>query len=1341
MNAMIDPELLKKFLDGQTNEEESRRCEEYLADENNQLPFGLNSNFTDENGFVRTLQDTSKQHKTQTHIVDLVEKIQKIVPRKAIGREELTRILSPPESPDEIGRIGEYRVIEFIASGGMGLVFKAEDPELARAVCIKVLHPLLAANPEPKERFERESMAAAKLRSDRIVTVFAVGEHRGLPYLVMQLLSGQSLRELLETEQPSPTETKKIVKQIAEGLRYAHELGYLHRDIKPENIWITSEGDAKILDFGLARVTTETNHLTNTGTILGTPSYMSPEQIQGAEVDERSDLFSLGSVLYEMLLGKCPFTKSNLFSTMMSIANETLPLPEADQSRTIPAQMLPIVTGLLEKDPTDRIANADALIQQLDSIDETSDKPKPKSSDRKAGLIATFCLIACAAFFAFALLVYQNGNKGTLVVKADPSVEVQLKDESVRVKDPKTGDEFLIAIGQKKLNTGVYQLELVDESGKYKLSSNLIVIRRGDKEIVSVELQPTRSDWSDSQQDSSENSIVKSKTNKASRKTANTAEARKILDELPALTPTEITQHFPNIHSAITQASYVQKPPRRKGITSWTIEPKFAYDDCSIDLNVDGTRISTSHRYYGSIVRVWNQQSKLTHLLPAIGPEVYWSPHSDILAILETGMDRVVIWRLQDDGHAEILYVIPGEVEEFSWSPSGLELAMSDDSRTIFFNLQTGKSFSRRKLQTERLWQPPSYSGDGKYLAVAVEPVTQRGEFQNRQVVIWDLEKEEIFYRFKSAYSGNFLPSSNRIAIKKYPKGSGPIEIWNLDTLERENILAATIKDFDPQFTRYIKEGEIRSVSSSQRPRNSANNINLEKLYAIELKIEDQSKSVKELLKAGSPEWSPDGSAILIRRKRKESLIHLNLGIANQNPTASILNLKRNARFPMRLQFSSGSQIVVERSLEQEETLIKEFWLTNLDDLKEQKKLPINSDGDFNAFYAISPNGQHFAIAYANPSDKVESREEQNIRADEEYKTIHIFEFQTGKKVLSKTFEESIKAVRFVNPSCLNINLKKEGERSLGTEFEHPIIFNLDSEKFVELQENEWKIDFLNTSRENSQTQTYDGMLACPVKRRKEIEVDGRKRTVMQNGLGFFDPASGKLAKVFEHDFGTRASFSINGNALMLKDNSVEKFFSIDLSKAEIATMLYESKNSYSNPRPSPMLPFLVWTNNRRYPDLNRLVLFNPKNKSTSEIKKGVESFSGSYFGNENPHVWHDNLPLLSLRSSRRLEIYDVAKKQTVQQLALSADYINAYAYRDGWLVTFDGEIAFVNKNGDIEKRIFSSGQLSNQSTKRFDQYITKTGEYLPATKENLSVLQLRKNRFETISIQQFDSE
>src|SRR5581483_3887523 len=210
--------------------------------------------------------------------------------------------LAPPEGPDEIGRLGPYRVLAVLGAGGMGIVFRAEDTQLNRAVALKVMLPKLAGTEGARQRFVREAQAAAGVKHDHVVSVYQVGEDRDVPFLAMELLLGESLDQRLRREGKLPlVEVLRLGREIALGLAAAHQRGLIHRDIKPANLWLEAEtGRVKLLDFGLARAVGQGNQLTQQGAIIGTPAYMAPEQGQGKSLDHRCDLFSLGCVLYRL---------------------------------------------------------------------------------------------------------------------------------------------------------------------------------------------------------------------------------------------------------------------------------------------------------------------------------------------------------------------------------------------------------------------------------------------------------------------------------------------------------------------------------------------------------------------------------------------------------------------------------------------------------------------------------------------------------------------------------------------------------------------------------------------------------------------------------------------------------------------------------------------------------------------------------------------------------------------------------------------------------------------------------------------------------------------------------
>src|SRR6202051_5104226 len=208
-------------------------------------------------------------------------------------------------------KLGPYEIISLLGAGGMGEVYRARDSRLKRDVAIKVLPQALSLDADRLRRFEQEALATAALNHPNILAVFDIGAHEGAPYVVSELLVGETLRDRRRGGAIPQRKTLDYAVQIARGLAAAHEKGIIHRDLKPENLFITKDGRVKILDFGLAKLTqTESSghaptmtHVTEVGTVLGTAGYMSPEQVRGVVVDARSDIFSFGAILYEMISG------------------------------------------------------------------------------------------------------------------------------------------------------------------------------------------------------------------------------------------------------------------------------------------------------------------------------------------------------------------------------------------------------------------------------------------------------------------------------------------------------------------------------------------------------------------------------------------------------------------------------------------------------------------------------------------------------------------------------------------------------------------------------------------------------------------------------------------------------------------------------------------------------------------------------------------------------------------------------------------------------------------------------------------------------------------------------
>ena len=217
-------------------------------------------------------------------------------------------LLTEPTLPDALGRVGAYEVIAVLGHGGMGVVLKGWDPRLHRPVAIKLLAPQLATHPTARARFEREARAAAALRHPNVVAVHETAEQGGVPYLVMEFVDGQSLLDRVRANPLDLPTLARYARQVVDGLVAVHEKGIVHRDVKPSNILIEADSERVVLtDFGLALVCREESDLTAAGNVLGTPAYMSPEQLRGERADARSDLFSLGCVLYAMAVGRSPF--------------------------------------------------------------------------------------------------------------------------------------------------------------------------------------------------------------------------------------------------------------------------------------------------------------------------------------------------------------------------------------------------------------------------------------------------------------------------------------------------------------------------------------------------------------------------------------------------------------------------------------------------------------------------------------------------------------------------------------------------------------------------------------------------------------------------------------------------------------------------------------------------------------------------------------------------------------------------------------------------------------------------------------------------------------------------
>jgi Tol biopolymer transport system component len=278
-------------------------------------------------------------------------------------------------------KLGPYEIVSPLGAGGMGEVYRARDSRLNRDVAIKILPASFSVDPERLQRFAQESRAAAALNHPNILSIFDIGEDRGAPYVVSELLEGDTLRDRLRDGALSSRKAIEYAQQIARGLAAAHEKGIVHRDLKPENLFITNDGHAKILDFGLAKFirperdgsdnTATVQVATEAGTVLGTAGYMSPEQVRGKEADQRSDIFAFGAILYEMLAGKRAFHGDSAADTMSAILKEE-PAELSETNRNVSPALERIVRHCLEKNPAERFQSARDVAFNLEALTDIS---------------------------------------------------------------------------------------------------------------------------------------------------------------------------------------------------------------------------------------------------------------------------------------------------------------------------------------------------------------------------------------------------------------------------------------------------------------------------------------------------------------------------------------------------------------------------------------------------------------------------------------------------------------------------------------------------------------------------------------------------------------------------------------------------------------------------------------------------------------------------------------------------------------------------------------------------------------------------------------------------------
>jgi eukaryotic-like serine/threonine-protein kinase len=310
---------------------------------------------------------------------------------------------------------GRYRLLEPLGRGAMSAVWEAEDLELARHVAVKTLAPSA-----DRQRFEREARAVAALSHANIVALYDYGESEGRPFMVLECLQGGSLEDRLAAGQPLPdAETRRIAADVAAGLAHAHERGLVHRDLKPANILFDAEGRAKIADFGIARMR-GTGTLTETGTVLGTASYLSPEQATGAIAGPASDVYSFGVILFRLLTGRLPFAAKNAME-LVRMHRDDPPPPVSDLRADAPADLAALAEAALAKEPAARPPDGAALVaalrgEQFETATQIIAPPPRRRRLATVAALATAALLIAGGALAFALTRHGGGGAATQTV-------------------------------------------------------------------------------------------------------------------------------------------------------------------------------------------------------------------------------------------------------------------------------------------------------------------------------------------------------------------------------------------------------------------------------------------------------------------------------------------------------------------------------------------------------------------------------------------------------------------------------------------------------------------------------------------------------------------------------------------------------------------------------------------------------------------------------------------------------------------------------------------------------------------------------------------------------------
>lgn len=337
---------------------------------------------------------------------------------------------------------GRYEIIGELGKGSMGVVYRAHDPQIGRDIALKVLRPDRVSSEDFVQRFMKEARAIGRMSHPNIVTVYDVGDDQGTVYIAMEFLEGVPLNAYAREKEPSGEEIAEIGIQVAESLDYAHTRGIVHRDIKPQNIMVAPGGRVKLTDFGIAHIEDpEASHQTQAGEILGTPNYMSPEQVMGKKVDGRSDLYSLGVILYELAAGVRPFKGENLAAIFHAITGENPARPD-EINPAVKKDLSDIVMCCLSKDPEGRYGTGHELADALKAFLKAGEPGAIVEKEKKSPLAAIVAAVLVILAIGAGGLYLTSGKKeapvdmGALKVESVPQGAQVFVDGDFKGKSP-----------------------------------------------------------------------------------------------------------------------------------------------------------------------------------------------------------------------------------------------------------------------------------------------------------------------------------------------------------------------------------------------------------------------------------------------------------------------------------------------------------------------------------------------------------------------------------------------------------------------------------------------------------------------------------------------------------------------------------------------------------------------------------------------------------------------------------------------------------------------------------------------------------------------------------------